>query len=52
LLQNFRLEHERPHALGGFLTRLAAKMALHNACIWFNRQHGQPDLALANVVAW
>jgi hypothetical protein len=52
LLHDFRLEHERPHTLGGILTRLAAKMALHNACIWFNRQHGQPDLAIADFVEW
>jgi hypothetical protein len=52
LLHPFRLEHERPHTLGGFQARLAAKMALHNACIWFNRQAGQPDLAIANLVAW
>jgi hypothetical protein len=52
LLHDFRLEHERPHTLGGFLTRLAAKIGLHNACIWLNRQHGQPDLALAGLVEW
>jgi hypothetical protein len=34
------------------LTRLAAKMALFNAWIWFNRQPGQPDLAIANFVEW
>lgn len=52
LLHDFRLEHERPHTLGGFLTRLAAKMALHNACIWFNRAAGQPNLAIAGLVEW
>lgn len=52
LLRDFRLEHERPHTLSGFLTRLAAKIALHNACIWFNREAGQPDLAIAGLVAW
>lgn len=52
LLHDFRLEHERPHTLGGFLTRLAAKMALHNACIWFNRHAGQPNLAIAGLVEW
>jgi Transposase DDE domain len=48
----FRLERERPHALGGFLARLAAKMALHNVCLWLNRQRGQPDLALADLFGW
>jgi Transposase DDE domain len=52
LLHDFRLEHERPHTLDGFLTRLAAKIGLHNVCIAFNRQHGHPDLALAGLVEW
>lgn len=52
LLHDFRLEHERPHTLGGFLSRLAAKIGLHHTCIWLNRQHGQPDLAIAGLVEW
>jgi hypothetical protein len=52
LLHDFRLEYERPHTLGGFLTRLAAKIGLHHACIWLNRQHGQPDLAIAGFIDW
>ena len=52
LLHDVRLEHERPHTLRCLLTRLAAKMALFNAWIWFNRQPGQPDLAIANFVEW
>ena len=48
----FGLDLERPHTLEGFLTRLAAKMALHNVCIWLNRTHGQPDLALAHLPGW
>jgi hypothetical protein len=48
----FRLERERPHELGGFLARLAAKMALHNACLWLNRQRGQPLLALVDLFGW
>jgi hypothetical protein len=48
----FRLEAERPHELGGFLARLAAKMALHNVCLWLNRQHGQPLMALADLFGW
>jgi hypothetical protein len=31
-----RLDWERPHALSGFRVRLAAKIALHNFCIWLN----------------
>lgn len=48
----FRLEAERPHDLGGFLARLAAKMALHNVCLWLNRRDGQPLLALAELFGW
>jgi len=52
LLHTFRLEHERPHDLLGFRTRLAAKMALHNFCIWMNQQHGRANLAFADLVDW
>jgi hypothetical protein len=52
LLTTFRLEHERPHALDGFQARLAAKIGLHNVCLWFNRKLGQPDLAIAELIAW
>ena len=48
----FRLDRERPHALGGFLARLAAKMALHNVCLWLNRRDGQPLLAVAELFGW
>jgi hypothetical protein len=52
LQASFRLDTERPHTLEGFQTRLAAKLALHNVCIWLNRQCGQPDLALAHLPGW
>lgn len=52
LLHDFRLEHDRPHTLDGWQARLAAKIGLHNVCLWFNRQSGQPDLALAELIAW
>jgi hypothetical protein len=48
----FRLEQERPHLLAGLLTRLAAKMALHNFCLWLNIQLGRPPLAFADLVDW
>lgn len=47
-----RLDRERPHALEGFQVRWAAKMALHNFCIWLNQQLGRPSLAFAELVAW
>lgn len=48
----FRLDRERPHALDGFHARLAATVALHNVCIWLNRQLGRPNLAFADLIAW
>lgn len=48
----FRLDFERPHALSGFQARLAATCALHNVCIWLNRQLGRPTLAFAELVDW
>ncbi len=52
LQHTFRLDRERPHALSGFHARLAATVALHNFCIWLNRQLGRPNLAFADLVAW
>ncbi len=52
LLNSFRLEHERPHQLQGFRTRLAGSVALHNLCIWLNRQLGRPKLAFADLIEW
>jgi hypothetical protein len=48
----FGLTRERPHALTGFQARLAAKMALHNFCIWLNEQLDRPSLAFADLVDW
>ena len=48
----FGLDRERPHQLEGFQTSVAAKAALHNFCIWLNRQLGRPSLAFAALLAW
>lgn len=48
----FGLEDERPHEMSGLGARLAAKVGLHNFCIWLNRQLGRADLAFADLVAW
>jgi hypothetical protein len=48
----FGLSHERPHAWSGFQARWAAKMALHNFCIWLKEQLGRPSLAFADLVDW
>lgn len=52
LLNTFRLARERPHALDGFQARLAAKVALHNFCIWLNGQLGREPLAFADLLDW
>ena len=52
LQHTFRRDRERPHALRGLQARVAAKMALHNFCLWWNEQLGRPRLAFTDVVAW
>lgn len=52
LHHGFRLDRERPHALGGFAARVTAKMALHNFGIWLNRQLGRPGLAFVDLITW
>lgn len=52
LLNTFRLAHERPHDLTGFQARLAAKVALHNFCIWLNLQLGREPLVFAELLDW
>ncbi len=52
LLNTFRLARERPHDLTGFQARLAAKVALHNFCLWFNLHLGNAPLAFAELLAW
>ena len=52
LWHTFRLDRERPHDRSGLQARLAAKLALHNFCVWFNAQLGRPLLALTDLVDW
>jgi len=52
LLNTFRLARERPHDLTGFQARLAAKVSLHNFCIWFNLHLGRAPLTFADLLAW
>ncbi|MCL4864201.1 MAG: transposase [Caldilineaceae bacterium] len=52
LHHTFRLCRERPHELSGFQARLAAKMALHNFCLWLNVQLGRAPLAFADLLDW
>jgi hypothetical protein len=48
----FRLQQERPHTMGGFQTRLAARVGLHNFCIWLNTQLARPHLQFADLLSW
>lgn len=52
LIDFFRLTKERPHHISGFRVLLAAKVALHNFCIWLNLQFGRPALAFADLINW
>ena len=52
LFHSFRLDRERPHALTGVQARIAAKIALHNFCLWLNGNLGRPQLAFAELVDW
>ena len=52
LLETFGLDHERPHALDGLQARLAAKVGLHNVCLWLNRKLGRADLEVADLLDW
>lgn len=52
LMDFFRLDRERPHTIDGFQTTLAAKVALHNFCIWLNKNLGCEPLAFADLLGW
>ena len=52
LMDFFRLDKERPHTLTGFQASLAAKVALHNFCIWLNKQLSREPLAFADLLGW
>lgn len=52
LFNTFGLWRERPHELSGLRARLAARVALHNFCIWLNDQLDRPRLAFADLLGW
>ena len=52
LFNTFGLRRERPHRLSGLRARLAARVALHNFCIWLNKRLGRPRLAFADLLGW
>jgi hypothetical protein len=52
LFNTFGLWRERPHELSGLRARLAARVALHNFCMWLNEQLGRPRLAFADLLEW
>ena len=52
LHNTFGLRRERPHDISGLRVRLAARVALHNFCIWLNERLGRPRLAFADLLGW
>jgi hypothetical protein len=44
------LRRERAHELQGLRACLAARVALHNFCIWLNEQLGDPRLTFADLL--
>ena len=52
LFNTFGLHEERPHDIAGLRARLAARVALHNFCIWLNKQLSRPRLAFADLLEW
>ena len=52
LFNVFGLWRERPHEIGGLRARLAARVALHNFCIWLNDHLGRPRLNFADLMGW
>jgi hypothetical protein len=52
LFNAFGLWRERPHEIEGLRARLAARVALHNFCIWLNDRLGRPRLKFADLMGW
>jgi DDE family transposase len=52
LFNIFGLWRERPHEIEGLRARLAARVTLHNFCIWLNDRLGRPRLAFADLLGW
>jgi hypothetical protein len=52
LLNAFGLHGERPHEMSGARARLAARVGLHNFCVWLDEQLGRPRLAFADLLGW
>ena len=52
LHNTFGLRREKPHDMSGLRARLAARVALHNFCIWLNDQLDRPRLSFADRLEW
>ena len=52
LFNAFGLWKERPHELDGLRARLAARVALHNFCMWLNDRLDRPRMAFADLLGW
>jgi hypothetical protein len=48
LFNSFGLWRKRPHNITGLRARLAARVALHNFCIWLSDRLGRLRLAFAD----
>jgi hypothetical protein len=52
LFNAFGLWWEQAHELRGLRARLAARVALHNFCMWLNEQLSRPRLPFADLLGW
>lgn len=52
LANAFGLRRDRPHDIAGLRARLAARVALHNFCIWLNERLDRPRLSFADLLEW
>lgn len=52
LLTAYGLARDRPHTLSGLRARLAARVALHNVCFYYNQRAHRPPLAYAGFLEW
>jgi hypothetical protein len=46
------LRRERPYDISGLRVRLAARVALHNFCIWLDERPGRSRLDFADLLGW
>ena len=52
LHHTFGLERERPHTISGLMTRVAARICLHNICIGINIVRDREPMRFADLLEW